>query len=84
MKNDWALASIAYPLSRFLFPLVSFGRIQIAPWESRTEAPWRLRRIAKTRIELGPDLAGVSICALLAFEAFSLVNAFAMLQRLSG
>jgi hypothetical protein len=82
MKNDWALATIAYPLSRFLFPLVSFGRVQVAPWESRTDAPWRIRRIERTRVELGPDLAGLAVCALLALEAFSLANAFTMLQRL--
>jgi|GEM_PF-5680741 hypothetical protein len=84
MKNDWALATIAYPLSRRVFPLVSFGRVQVAPWESRADAPWRVRRIASSRVEIGPDLAGVAVCGLLAFEAFSLAKLLTMMQSMPG
>ena len=82
MKNDWALAFVAYPLARFLFPCVTFGRVRVAPWEHRSGAPWRVRRIAATQIELGPDLAGVSVLGLIALEAFSLMNALHILQTL--
>lgn len=82
MKNDWALAFIAYPLSRFLFPLVTFGRLRVAPWERRVEGPWSLRRIAPAQLELGPDLAGLSVLGLIGLEAFSMVNALHILQKL--
>ena len=84
MKSDWALAWLAYPLSRFVFPAVTFGRVRVARWESRAEAPWRVTRTGRMRVELGPDLAGLLVCGLLTLEAFSLINALAMLQALAA
>lgn len=82
MKFEWALAFIAYPLSRFIFPALTFGRVRVAPWDQRAAAPWAIRRTGRARVELGPDLAGLLVCGVLAMEAFSLVNAVAMLQAL--
>lgn len=82
MKKDWALAWIAYPLSRYLFPALTFGRIKVAPWDMRTTAPWRVQRVSTTQIELGPELAGALACALVAFECFSLWTMGSLLQNL--
>lgn len=82
MKSDWALAFIAYPLSRLIFPALTFGRVRVAAWEQRSDAPWAVRRTGRTRLELGPDLAGLLVCGILAIEAFSLFNAVALLQAL--
>lgn len=83
MKIEWALACIAYPVSRLVFPALTFGRVRVAAWDSRSEAPWAVRRTGRTRFELGPDLAGLLVCGILAMEAFSLANAVTMLQVLA-
>ena len=80
MRNDWALAYFAYPVSRFIFPALTFGRVRVAAWEDRAHMPWAVRRTSRTQIELGPDLAGLLACGLIAMEAFSLINAIALLQ----
>lgn len=80
MRHDWALAYFAYPVSRFIFPTLTFGRVRVAAWDARQEAPWAVRRMGRTQIELGPDLAGLLACGLIAMEAFSLINAIALLQ----
>lgn len=82
MKFDWALAFIAYPLSRYIFPALTFGRVRVAAWDRRGEAPWAVRRTGRARVELGPDLAGLLVCGILAMEAFSLANAVAFLQTM--
>lgn len=83
MKNDWALAYFAYPLSRFLFPLLTFGRVKVAPWDERMVAPWRVKRIDRTQIQLGPELAGLVACGVVAFECVSLWTMGVLLHQLS-
>ena len=83
MKNDWALAYFAYPLSRSLFPMLTFGRVKVAPWDERVSAPWRVKHTGRTQIELGPELAGLLTCVIVAFECLSLWTMGSVLHTLA-
>jgi hypothetical protein len=83
MRNDWALAMIAYPLSRYVFPALTLGRVRVAAWDTRADAPWCVKRTGRTRLELGPDLAGLLVCGVLAMEAFSLMSVLPLLNAIA-
>lgn len=82
MKKDWALPFFAYALSRYLFPIVSFGRVTVAPWDERAHAAWRIKRVGRVKIELGSELAGFLTCGLIAYECLSLWMLGQLLQSL--
>lgn len=82
MPRRYAMAHLAHKASCHLWPLISFGRIQVAPWDDAQDEAWRIKRMGRLKIELGPILAGRAFYVLIISELFSLVQLAGQWHRL--